>query len=38
MLSPFIEHDWDDHGGDDPDCCSLFIGDVIRAPEQVRAR
>ena len=33
----FIDHDWDDHGGNDPDWCSLFIGDVIRALEQVRA-
>lgn len=34
----FIDHDWDDHGGDGTDWCSLFIGDVIRALEQVRTR
>jgi len=32
----FIDHDWDNHGGNDPDWCSLFIGDVIRALEQLR--
>jgi hypothetical protein len=29
----FIDHDWDDHGGNDPNWCNLFIADVIEALE-----
>ena len=31
----FIDHDWDDHGGNDPNWCTLFIADVIEALEDV---
>jgi hypothetical protein len=31
----YIDHDWDDHGGDDPNWCNLFIMDVINALERV---
>ena len=31
----FIDHDWDDHGGTDPNWCNLFIVDVIEALEEV---
>jgi len=31
----FIDHDWDDHGGTDPNWCNLFIVDVIEASEDV---
>src|SRR5579862_1526676 len=27
----YIDHDWDDHGGDNPNWCNLFIQDVINA-------
>ncbi len=27
----YIDHDWDDHGGEDPNWCNLFILDVINA-------
>ena len=33
----FIDHDWDDHGGTDPNWCNLFIVDVIEALEDVVA-
>jgi hypothetical protein len=31
----FIDHDWDDHGGTDPNWCNLFIVDVIDVLEEV---
>ena len=33
----FIDHDWDDHGGTDPNWRNLFIVDVIEALEDVVA-
>jgi hypothetical protein len=33
----YIDHDWDDHGGTDPNWCNLFIVDVIEVLEDVVA-
>ena len=33
----YIDHDWDDHGGDDPNWCNLFIIDVINGLQSTKS-